>query len=374
MKEKLTKQMRIIYKTFKEKTKMKINLTKKRSYNYFISDSSTCNVLDSTSKPMPSMYVYLNGANNGTTDSNGQKFIDFINVSCDQQQNLSIRCSNNQTRECAYGSSALDFNNDVDSYLFDCNVCKNTTNLKIGLGDVNLNSFFLNNITITLTIHSENVQTNNVIVSFYGLNKLTGLIEETQNVSVNFASNDSSKTINLSMFVKDIDFLQIQVDPNKQVNEPKTDNFVIVPVIRNKEKVQLVVDTNNSKADEAIKEYLRLFVDETTVNPTFIISVGNPIENPNSTIPNSIGNYGWGYDTDKRLIKFNSQQSTNRPYIGLIGRDMSSSPKKIIVYGNRIDGTIAAVKRLVSARNQFLTTLGKSNANYLDDYDTLAIR
>ena len=52
---------------------------------------------------------------------------------------------------------------------------------------------------------------------------------------------------------------------------------------------------------------------------------------------------------------------------------MTSSPKKIIVYGNRIDGTIAAVKRLVSARNQFLTTLGKSNANYLDDYDTLAI-
>ena len=208
-------------------------------------------------------------------------------------------------------------------------------------------------------------------LKFGGVN--TNLIDQTKNTTVSFSSSDSSKTAKVNMNLFNIDYLQIRVDPDNQVNEPKRDNFVIVPVIRNKEKAQLIVNTSNSKADEAIKEYLRLFVDETTVNPTFIISVGNPIENPNSTIPNSIGNYGWGYDTDKRLIKFNSQQSSNRPYIGLIGRDMSSSPKKIIIYGNRIDGTVAAVKRLVSARNQFLTTFGKSNADYLDDYDTLAI-
>ena len=90
---------------------MKPKPTTQMSYNYFISDSSTCNVLDSTSNPISSMYVYLNGANNGTTNSNGQKFIYFNDVNCDTKQNLSIRCSNNQTRECAYGSSALDFDN-----------------------------------------------------------------------------------------------------------------------------------------------------------------------------------------------------------------------------------------------------------------------
>ena len=115
------------------------------------------------------------------------------------------------------------------------------------------------------------------------------------------------------------------------------------------------------------------FINKTNAQYNLIISFGKPDKNPTSDPRNSIGNYGWGYDTDNRVIKFNNQQSTSRPYIGLIGRDMSSSPKKIIIYGNRIDGTVAAVKRLVSARNKFLTTLGKSNANYLDDYDTLAI-
>jgi len=62
---------------------MKPKPTTQMSYNYFISDSSTCNVLDSTSNPISSMYVYLNGANNWTTNSNGQKFIYFNDVNCD---------------------------------------------------------------------------------------------------------------------------------------------------------------------------------------------------------------------------------------------------------------------------------------------------
>ena len=62
---------------------MKPKPTTQMSYNYFISDSSTFNVLDSTSNPISSMYVYLNGANNWTTNSNGQKFIYFNDVNCD---------------------------------------------------------------------------------------------------------------------------------------------------------------------------------------------------------------------------------------------------------------------------------------------------
>ena len=52
---------------------------------------------------------------------------------------------------------------------------------------------------------------------------------------------------------------------NNDVYEPKDDNYVLVPVVKVKLKANLSIGTGYSLVDEAIKNYLRFFVDDTTI-------------------------------------------------------------------------------------------------------------
>jgi len=72
----------------------------------------------------------------------------------------------------------------------------------------------------------------------------------------------------------------------------------------------------------------------------------------------------------------------NRPYTGIVKSGpyfdniySSSNKPYVLAYGNRIEGTIAAVKRLINSRNIFLAKGAYDDyyESYIDNYDTLGL-
>ncbi|MBI2140885.1 hypothetical protein HYU16_00525 [Candidatus Woesearchaeota archaeon] len=74
----------------------------------------------------------------------------------------------------------------------------------------------------------------------------------------------------------------------------------------------------------------------------------------------------------KRAFVKNASLFSNLSYEGNI--NLPNKPE-ILAYGNQIQGDIAAVKRLISARSIFLDkgTNSASRTVYIDDFDTLGI-
>ena len=80
----------------------------------------------------------------------------------------------------------------------------------------------------------------------------------------------------------------------------------------------------------------------------------------NGGIKNSIVNY--------------KDKFENLPYIGIIGKFTNNSKTRIFAYGNRIDGTLAAVKKLIAEAPKFLDSNIQNYEIYLGREDIEAIK
>ncbi|KKP28197.1 MAG: Subtilisin-like protein serine protease [Parcubacteria group bacterium GW2011_GWA2_31_28] len=306
---------------------------------------------DSTGQGINNSYIKLNGISNGTTDEVGQAIIWLYNKNCGVNQNISVYCFNNQSRFCGEKSTALDFSGDNDSLTFDCNLCKDETDLKISLGDININSQG-SQYNVSVVVHTENINANNVIVSFFGVDKSTSLIVQSENKnatisSITSSNNNVTASILMDLEGKNIDYIHIYVDPNNDVDEKSEDNnYVLRPFLKIPIVAYLNISTKIPKADEAIEEYLKLFMDTTT-------------NQNNADVTISIGGYA-------SIVQ-------NLNWCGFL--DTSDHKNYIFAYGNDIEGIVAAVKKLISDSDIFLSKplLTQHRVAYLDKYDTSAL-
>lgn len=62
--------------------------------------------------------------------------------------------------------------------------------------------------------------------------------------------------------------------------------------------------------------------------------------------------YGWGYDSFATIDYFDKQY--HKPYAGLVGSYILDSKSYIAIYGNQIDGDIAAAKEFIKHQSDFL--------------------
>jgi len=153
-------------------------------------------------------------------------------------------------------------------------------------------------------------------------------------------------------------------------------NYALIPLFQPEITAYLNITTGYPLIDQEIKDYLKLFVNEKPQSQAQVtIAVGLPNKNPIINSKNSFTkqNYQWWFDYD---IYYNGQVlGTAKPYNGFIGgfKDTTDNYYYIFVGGNDIDGLLAGVKRLISARSLFFSNLDKQKVSVIGDLDLSGI-
>ena len=150
-----------------------------------------------------------------------------------------------------------------------------------------------------------------------------------------------------------------------------------MPIITNKRKAFISVDTGNTYVDNAIKDYLNLFVIPTSNDDsslTIAVGLGEHNSIINSKKSYTKNNFGWYADSNS--VYFNNKPIGSKPWVGLVGgfRENIGSDDFVFAMGKEIEGVVAAVKRLVNARDKFFVPqLYNSHTSIIEDTDILGI-
>ncbi len=223
-----------------------------------------------------------------------------------------------------------------------------------------------NLMEFNITINNENAA-GNFNVTIKGQNKTTGLIT-TEKSKIESITNSSLTAHNslINVTIADLDYLHVYIDFNNNIVEAdETDNYVLMPFIKIKEKAYLDINTGNPKADEAIKGYLKLFVqDVSEINASIIISVGGNSSKVNSLNSYTQTNFRWYYDKAKKVPILNDKHVGFTPYSALVGRFFYNGKSHVFAYGRGIEGDVAAVKHIVSAHQLYLDFYGHEGAAF----------
>ena len=309
---------------------------------------STCNgglnvgVSNNKETNFAGYYVYVNGVLNGTTNTGGTKQVD-LGVECGVSQTINVTCKTNQSKVCESKTASIDFNGDNDSLVFNCNICNNNKNLEISLADIDYKQVSGNNYQFNITINNENVA-GSFNVTIKGQDKSTGLVtKEASSIETITSSSITQYNSLISIDTSNVDYFHVYVDVKDNIKEvTETDNYVIVPFVKIKEKAYLDINTGNSKADEAIRGYLKLFVQRVEEsNSNIIISISRNSSKVNSLNDYTKRNFGWYVDKSSSTPIVNRKTPID---LGLVGSFIYNNKVYIFAYGKYIEGDVAAVK------------------------------
>jgi len=273
-------------------------------------------------------------------------------------KNINVKCNDNATF-CGTKSSTIDNNNDYDSLSFDCSICINKTDLLIKTSDVTIRSNgSRSNITALITV--EKVNENNVVVDFRGLNSQTGKTTQNESKRINVAQY-VNQNVSVLWDTNVTDFVSITVDFTKIVAETDESNNYIKKSTRPPIKAYIEVTTDYSVLENTIKNFLGQYVQEVTSGQEVNIYVGRK----NSNIPKGqqeTDRKRWKYESN--LITYTSK-SEGLPYNGIVIR----AGTNIYVFGNEIDGDIAALRKLVDNQEFYFSKSSSDRVDYVSEED-----
>jgi len=328
--------------------------------------TQTCNgtisviVTDLKSNPINGTKVYNNGILNGTTDSDGFKEISYRDAVCGNSQSIDIYCSDNATF-CGTKSSTIDNNNDYDSLSFDCSICINKTDLAIKTSDVTIKKQG-NKKNITALITVEKVTASNIVIDFRGTNTQSGkvTINESKIISV---SQYQNQNVSVLWDTNSTDFVSITVDFTNVVAETDDKNNYARKSTNDPINAYIEVTTDYPVLENAIKNFLGQYVNSVSQGSQEVnIYVGRK----NSNIPkvlqetNEKPKQRWGLINN--IVNFNSK-SEGLPYNGIVVR----SGTNIYVFGNEIDGDLAALRKLVDNQEFYFSKSGNDRVDYVSE-------
>ena len=322
---------------------------------------------DSNKNPLIGLLV-VNNASNKTTDDAGVANY-RLNATCGKSLQFDVYCSDNITL-CGTQTASVDANNDYDGLLFDCSICGDSADMKITADRIKANKND-NEVTVNTTIINIPA-TDNINITFK-VQGNDGLISKEESQLFDINSDDRFKYIMQSITLSGNDFLHVYVDPDNEVIETnEKNNYVLVPLFEKEVDAYLNISTGYENIDNKIKDYLKLFVNEKPQNQADItIAVGLPNKNTIINNKNSLTkkSYNWYFDD---IIYYSNKPLGSKPYNGLVGA-FSDNSSYIFVAGNDIDGLLAAVKRLISAKDLFFSNLNKDKVSVIEDTDVAGI-
>lgn len=315
--------------------------------NVFVSDSSGYMISD--------VNVSLGNYSNS---SNKDGFVSFdVNGSCDSLRTVKATCSNGKV--CGEKSGIISYNGDVDSMNFVCDVCRSGLDVFVDESELKFRNVD-SGTNVSFVVHSVSVDEKvnvSLVKSCHGVKSLVGkdqVLVSSENTGVFFIGDlDGCESIDVLVEVLDgEDFVD-----NNFIRDFK----VIDPL-----KVYLKIDSGYSSVDEVLRDYLGDYVEVVSKSEAELeIYVGK-------------GLYaGDGGYLDSGLIRFEGVRD-GLPWEGVI--DFSGS--RVFVFGNEVEGTVAAVRELVEGRENYLNGrvvrfgmgdvyLGRGDVDALSVYDFL---
>lgn len=315
-------------------------------------------VTDSKNNPLTNVKVYSNNVFNGSVDIDGSRSINYTNVNCGSSQSITIKCADDTN--CDTKSSSIDSNNDYDSLTFTCNICVNKTDLSIATKDVTIKSQG-NKHNITALVNVEKVSANNVVIDFRGQNLKNDITQnETKTISV---SQYVNQNVSVLWDLNSTDFISITVDFKNSVAEIDESNNYVRKAVRPATKAYIEVTTGYPVLENTIKNFLGQYIEVVTSGQEVNIYVGRK----NSNTPKDMQTIGkentrWGLINN--IVNFNSK-SEGLPYNGLVVKDGTN----IYVFGNEIDGDLAALRKLVDNQEFYFSKSVPERIDYVSEED-----
>ena len=317
-------------------------------------------VTDSKSSPLKNLKVYSNGALDGTTDNDGSRTMSYNGVVCGEPQNITIKCSDDTL--CDSKSTTIDSNGDYDSLSFACNICINKTDLSIKTSDVTIKSTSTNKFNITALINVEKVNQNNVTVDFRSLNTQSGKVTQNQTKFIN-VNPYQNQNVSVLWDLNSTDFVSITVDFTNIVAEADESNNYVKKSTRPQIKAYLDISTDYSSLISPIKNYLGQYAEIVSQSQADVnIYVGRKNANIPKESEQKTDNQKWMLTGN--LVSFNTKKE-GLPYNGIIVKKNNN----IYIFGNEIDGDIAALRKLVFNSQFYFSKSVNEKIDYVSEED-----
>lgn len=335
---------------------------------------------DRNGNPLSSLLVSRDYISNKTTNLVG---VAEYNLSKDCGQNMEFKtyCSNSSSAQlCGSKTAKLDIINDYEGLLFDCSICSRNPDMQIDVDNVNVVKTS-NQVNVNISL-AGNITGSNINITFK-VQDDTGLIAREASQLFTINSGDTFKSITQSITLNpNDDFVHVYIDPNNKVAESdEKNNYALAPLFEKQIKVYFDVNTGYTSVNNEIKKYLKLFVNEEAIqsNADVTLCIGRKCSNFNSLNSYTLSSakkQKFGIDKN-RLLFGGSSLGSGKPYNAVVGgfRRTSDNLNYIIAYGNDIDGDIAAIKKLISARDLFLNPalLSEERTKIIEDFDVTGI-
>ena len=326
---------------------------------------------DRNGNPMQGLLASRDSVSNKTTNSAGVAEYS-LSKTCGDSMEFRVYCTNSSSATlCGTQTARLDVVNDYEGLLFDCSICSGIPDIQINVDNVRVNKAN-NNVTINISIASSFTATD-VNITFKVQGK-DGLIsqESSQLFSIN---SESFKSLNQTIaFTNNDEFLHVYSDARDKVAESnEKNNYALVPLVQPTVYAYFSINTGYTSIDNEIKDYLKLYVNEVSSQDKANVTIAVGLPKKNSIIESenwfTYKNYHWYIGN---VIYYNNKALGSKPYNGIVG-GFKDDYNYIFVAGNDIDGLLAAVKRLVSARSLFFANFDKNRVSVIEDTDIAGI-
>jgi len=327
---------------------------------------------DRNGNPMSSLLVSRDVVSNKTTNSVGVAEYN-LSKTCGDSMEFKVYCSNSSGATlCGSTTAKLDVVNDYEGLLYDCSICSGSPDMQIDVDNVRTNKA-TGQVTVNISLVSSFSATN-VNITFK-VQDDTGLIARENSQLFNISSGSSFKSITQSIALNENDdFLHVYVDTKEKVSESnEKNNYALVPLFKPQINAYLSISTGYTSIDNEIKDFLKLYVNEVASQSQANVTIAVGLPKKNSIIESenwyTQKNYQWFFT---HLVYYNNKPLGSKPYNGLVGA-FRDDYNYIFVGGNDIDGLLAALKRLISARSLFFSELKKDKVKVIEDTDIAGI-
>ncbi|MFH0808538.1 MAG: VCBS repeat-containing protein [archaeon] len=294
----------------------------------FCSGSLNVFIEDSFGNSMEGLRVYSE-EDYKNSDIDGSAFFD-LNVSCGEIVDVEVQCSDG-VKVCDSGSIIIGSDGDVDSMSFVCDVCRDGFDIWVNedelvfeeVGSGLMISSEVHSLGLSKDVDVSLIKSCGGVKSFFEKKSVVVLEGESQVVSF---TGDFENCEKIDIIVEHFE------EEDVSTNNVILDFFIIDPL-----NVYLEVDSGYSDVDLVIEEFVGEYVQVVSTKSEADLKV-------------YIGKRLYDSDyLDDRLIRFEGVKE-GLPYNGLIVK----RDRELYIFGNEIDGTVAAVRRLVDERETYL--------------------